>query len=391
MGVRKAGCTSGWWIGAHATTLVDGRDAMRLMKRSGERLEASLSTRPSSTGKVLLVKGVSGLGDRILCALTAALYARLSERTLVIDWSDDAYSSDGTNAFHNFFLSSACEPGSAIQDTDSVVPAIWRGRIHETAAALRDCHGALHDAQGWRTFSIDLGRLDYDEAVAVLWTYGAELTPLLPHLDQPEPPGPAGRAAILARMLADTLTLQPAIQARVDGFRRAHFAGRMVGVHVRYSDYRTALRRTLQQLEALLRRDPACTIFLSTDNIQVRRLFEDRYGRVISTPHWYAPIPGQALHFGAARPDPTARGVEALIDLYLLAACDDLIVDTSSSFACVATLLTHAPASRVFDVKRRDKLPPRFRHAINGFMRSLRALSWAPVMVGMTVPRSRRG
>jgi hypothetical protein len=354
-------------------------------------MEASLSTRPSATGKVLLVKGISGLGDRILCALTAALYARLSERTLVVDWSDDAYSSDGMNAFHEFFVSSACEPGATIQDTDSVVPAIWRGRIHETAAALRSRYGALNDAQGWRTFSIDPSRLDYDEEVAVLWTYGAELDSLLPHLDQPEPSGPAARAALLARVLADTLTLQPAIQDRVDGFRREHFQGRTVGVHVRYSDYRTALRRTLQQLEVLLRRDPACRVFLSTDNIQISRIFENRYDHVISTPHWYAPIPGQALHFGAARPDPTTRGVEALIDLYLLSACDDLIVDTSSSFACVATLLTQAPASRVFDVKRRDKLSPRLRHATNRFMRSLRALSWAPVVIGMTVPRSRRG
>jgi hypothetical protein len=354
-------------------------------------MEASLSIKPSATGKILLVKGISGLGDRILCALTAALYARLSDRLLVVDWSDDAYSSDGTNAFHRFFLSGACEPGATIQHTDSVVPAIWRGRIHESAAALRSGYGALNDAQGWRTFSIDLGRLDYDEEVAVLWTYGEELNPLLPHLDPPQPPGPAARAALLARVLADTLTLQPTIQERVDGFRREHFAGRVIGVHVRYSDYRTALRRTLQQLETLLGRDPTCRVFLSTDNIQIRRIFESRYGRVISTPHWYAPIPGQALHFGAARPDPTATGIEALIDLYLLAACDDLIVDTSSSFARVATLLAQTPAFRVFDVKRRDKLPPRLRHATNRFMRSSRALSWAPVIIGMTVPRSRRG
>ena len=55
------------------------------------------------------------------------------------------------------------------------------------------------------------------------------------------------------------------------------------------------------------------------------------------------------------------NGIEALTDLYLLAECDDLIVDTSSSFSAVATLLTDAPAARVFDLKRRGKLSPRLR------------------------------
>jgi hypothetical protein len=46
--------------------------------------------------KFLLVKGISGLGDRIKCVLTAILYARLTGRKLIVDWTDSSYSNAGT-------------------------------------------------------------------------------------------------------------------------------------------------------------------------------------------------------------------------------------------------------------------------------------------------------
>src|SRR5262249_35551159 len=39
-------------------------------------------------GKLLLVKGIAGLGNRILCALTGILYARLAGRKVCVDWRD---------------------------------------------------------------------------------------------------------------------------------------------------------------------------------------------------------------------------------------------------------------------------------------------------------------
>ena len=45
-----------------------------------------------NSGPFLLVKARDGLGNRLLCALTGLLYARLTHRQLVIDWSDPVYS-----------------------------------------------------------------------------------------------------------------------------------------------------------------------------------------------------------------------------------------------------------------------------------------------------------
>jgi hypothetical protein len=99
---------------------------------------------------ILLVKGIAGLGNRLLCLLTASLYARLSGRKLVVDWRDENYSSGAVNAFHHFFQSSLCAPADQVPATDSVAPAIWRGRLHESAWSMKVRYGSVNDAQGWR-------------------------------------------------------------------------------------------------------------------------------------------------------------------------------------------------------------------------------------------------
>jgi hypothetical protein len=186
---------------------------------------------------------------------------------------------------------------------------------------------------------------------------------------------------LLRALLGETIMLHPAISEQVENFKRENFSERMIGVHIRYSDHRTALWATLKAVRQLLRRDPARRIFLCTDNIEIKRLFKRKYQQVVSTSHWYAPTPGDPLHCAARRPDALANGVEALIDLYLLAQCDDMIVDTSSSFAYLATLLTNVPAEHINDVKRREKLPPRVRKATTAVMRRFHAHSWIPALM----------
>ena len=41
--------------------------------------------------RYLLVKGIAGLGNRILSVLNGILYARLSDRLLFVDWRDPDY------------------------------------------------------------------------------------------------------------------------------------------------------------------------------------------------------------------------------------------------------------------------------------------------------------
>ncbi|MEO1592230.1 MAG: nodulation protein NodZ, partial [Cyanobacteria bacterium J06632_22] len=77
----------------------------------------------------LLLKGYAGLGNRIAALVTAILYAKLSKRTLVVDWRDDFYSSDGRNVFDALFQTQSIPIDTALEILDqaaiSIAPDAW--------------------------------------------------------------------------------------------------------------------------------------------------------------------------------------------------------------------------------------------------------------------------
>jgi hypothetical protein len=331
----------------------------------------------TASGKWLLVKGIAGLGDRIQCVLTGILYARLTGRRLIVDWTDHYYSSNGRNVFHQFFRCALADPNDELPITDSVAPAIWRGHLRDSAWQMRRWYGDLNSSETWRDFSIDLRKLEYPEDVLVFWTYSEQIELLRKHFSGSFANlAEESTSAILRKLLRQDLALNPSICERVDRFRRAHFGKPTVGVHLRYTDYRTPLLATLRALNGLLRREPGLHVFLCTDNIAIKKLFERTYRNVITTPHWYSSIAGLALHTHWDRVDPVENGVEALVDLYLLAGCDYLIGDTSSHFAYVATLLADAQESSIFNVRRRSKPSPRRRRFVHRLMLRTGVFGW---------------
>ena len=313
-----------------------------------------------SEGKYLVVKGIAGLGNRILSALTGILYARLSGRRLIIDWRDPTFSMDGSNAFHDLFLCSMSYPVDDIPVTDSVNPAIWRGNLNRSATSMRKPY--RNNREFLNNTSIDLTRLDYNEDLLVMWAYHGEVELLRDHFKGIfEEYRHQSKEQILRLILLEHLPLRHLIQAKVNEFKLNNFNGKTtVGVHIRYSDHRASLFAIIDKLNTLLRVEPDALIFLATDNIQIKKMFEENYRSIITTDHWY-PKPGARIHDNRACPDRLESGIEALVDLYLLAECDRLIIDTSSTFSYVAKLLTNAQKSNVFDIARGGKLTPRIR------------------------------
>ena len=88
--------------------------------------------------KYLLVKGKAGLGNRMLCVLTGIIYARLTDRRLVVDWSDFTYSSDGTNVFPRLFVLPEAVDDLPLAAHTSVRPNLWSGRLNMSAGDLID-------------------------------------------------------------------------------------------------------------------------------------------------------------------------------------------------------------------------------------------------------------
>jgi hypothetical protein len=333
--------------------------------------------------KFLLVKGMAGLGNRMLSALTGILYARLTGRKLIIDWSDHYYSSDGSNVFHRYFECPLTNPMNEIPATDSVSPPIWRGHLNESAWHLRKEQGKVYGSNVWQIFSVDLKKLNYDEEVIVMWTYDDKIDLLRNHFEgEFEEFNGMSTEEILRKLLREYLVLDPEIRARIDRFKESNLNGNNVGVHIRYTDYRTDVWAILKKLNSLTKQEPELQIFLTTDNLQIKKMFEDLYPGVITTQHWYSSTPGLNIHQNRKRPDAFESGVEALMDLHLLPECNYLIIDSSSSFSYIAKLLTDTPGSNIYDVGTRKKQTQRLRRQITRIMLRLGLFSWGINLIG---------
>jgi Nodulation protein Z (NodZ) len=325
--------------------------------------EASTAAVTGGRGWVL-VKGCGGFGNRILSVLTGLLYARRAGRRLVVDWRDMTYSNDRTNVFHEFFECSACGVVDELPTTASVRPGIWVGHLEEPIEELRRQHMAVPSQDFIRSASVALTKVDHDETVLVVSTFSAKVammrSPLAAVVEELRPS--RSTDAVLSRLLATDLRLHPHIRERVDAVVGKQLAPEAVGVHVRYTDRKIRLRAILGKVDALLEREPRLQVFLATDSIHVRELFERRYRNLLTMPHGYDEA---GKHWHPESPDRRLDGVEALVDLYLLAECDRLVIDTSSSFSYLAKLLSKASRPRVDDV---NPFSPRFRELVKRLM-----------------------
>ncbi|MHA6720022.1 nodulation protein NodZ [Sphingomonas sp. RS6] len=320
------------------------------------------------TDKYLCVKGKAGLGNRMQAAITGWLYAQLSGRRFVPDWSDFTYSNEGENVFHALF---ACEgslsalPG--VTET-SVAPPIWIDHLDKSADEMVTQFGeGKHSGPTlWRNYSIDLSRLDHPERYAMFWSYTQHIKLLRPHFKgQWADWARLSDDQVIARVLQQHIVLSDAIRAKVDAFKAAEFAGEVIGVHVRYMDRKTSIRDFLRHIDRLHKQKPDALIFLATDNKDAETMIRGRYPKVVTTPKWF-PEGGVSMHQNPECPDRLNNAVEALVDMYLLAECDYLIFPGSSTFSKIASLISHMPRGHVIDIERYS---PRIR--LKQFIKSL--------------------
>jgi hypothetical protein len=110
-------------------------------------------------------------------------------------------------------------------------------------------------------------------------------------------------------------------------------------------------------------------------------MFDELYPGTITTPHWYPDRPGVTLHNNKTHDNLADMGAEALIDLYLLAECDFLIMDTSSSFARMAALLTYAPEACIFNARRKGKIKASIRGKVHRLLLAAGVYEWGLVLL----------
>jgi hypothetical protein len=319
---------------------------------------SGLMSQSNPAAKYIILKGMGGLGNRLLALTQAVMYAHLSGRKLLVDWRDGMYGERGEDLFSKIFQSPLVGPLSELPDTDSVFPEQWKGRLHESYTQCSDAvepNMRLHPQ--WqehllRTYSIDSERFDYPHTVVVLLSWGAEiLKPSSPHFTRLPAPWFAGakdERDALGKMLKNVFFLQPRYQEKVNAFITSHFRHPMVGAHIRYTDNRlffpayVRLPQFQQALQTLQRREPDAAVFLCTDSKTVERKMKNMFPGIVTYPKHFPKGFYRNLHYGkTVSKDQMLE--EAIIDLYALASCD-YVVGSDSSLSKIAFFLSACPS-----------------------------------------------
>ncbi len=319
----------------------------------------------------IVVKGTSGIGNRVFAVATGILYAQLSGRQLVVDWRDGSYSNTGTNLFFRYFDCPMAQSEEVLPVTDSIYPTPWQNQIHRSLGSLLNESGLK-----CQDLSFDVSRLDYPETIIVLSTY-THKTHLMRSLftEVASQFAAMNNLEVLQWVLQFNLKLKEDIQLQIEQFKREYFSDYMVAVHIRYSDMKVPLPEVEASLASIIRsvkfKHPNHKIFVATDSQNVLSSFEQKFPNIISTNKWFS-ASGKRLHQNPQEcPDLIQNGIEALVDLYLLGACDQFLFASRSSFGLLASLLMTKPKAIRHDIDREKSLIKRFKEKLKNIAKKL--------------------
>jgi len=281
--------------------------------------------------KYLVVRGTGGIGNRIENTLTCILYAKLSNRVLFIDWSDPVFSEDGTNVFNRLFtlknVAHVNELPQTVSDNLPATPVFFTNKVF-TRTDLKDdilqVRGPIHQINILREhfkgeFAGFKGKTDHE---------------------------------IMRELLTDNLILNENVKLKVDAFKNEHFKGKMLGVHIRYTDAKRPLPSYHKGTEEMLRRHPDANIFLCTDNEKLVHEYRNKYGDVLVREKWFPDKEGATLYRNSDCPDRLQGCIDALIDLWLLSECDSLVYTGCSTFPAASLALANLPEENKFDIEK---------------------------------------
>ena len=307
--------------------------------------------------KYIIVKGEAGLGNRMESFIEAIVYAQLSGRRLIMDWTDGMYATKGVNSFHELFASSLVDSQISIPKTDSVLPEIWKGNLNKGLMEMKSKYGPLGWEDGWpnkvkKIYAIDSTTIDYEEKVVVFYNYFFNFEGLKKHADFFPDDWPKRKEDLLIYLIRKYLPLKEKITKAALDFKLNNYKQKVVGVHIRYTDNRKHSDRTpdLQKYSnailAILKKLPAAKIFLATDNPIILESYKKEYPGLISTDKFIPEDANTGIHF-SRNMDKLESAKEALTDMLLLSKTDYLVYSYNSSFGRMAAYYSDLPRNRI--------------------------------------------
>jgi len=329
--------------------------------------------------KYLILKGCSGLGNRLHTLCSAIEYCQKSDRVLIVDWSDGQFGKRGENVFDKYFHINEIPTLIEISQIDNIsnltiYPTTWRGRLDSSLYELFVDSSSIFwgryigrfEPKGrisrlvscWRVKESRVPRGVLSKLSDIFldscMTYGSNyedsisediiiFADFIPKIDY----------AIFLKYIS----LKPDISQEIDRYQdRYQLSKDTIGVHVRDTDKSIGISIDKLFLEIDYLYTNNMKIFLATDNQNIERLFIQKYNHVVIYPK-NLPTPNQkrGIHMWGIDHDDEEYNrsmfKDSIIDMWLLSKCEYLLYQGNSSFSVISKHL-HKNQERVYDWQR---------------------------------------
>lgn len=324
--------------------------------------------------KYLVIKGIAGLGNRLITLCAGIEYAKETDRAVLVDWSDGMYAEKGYNVFYDYFKLSNIKLVSDVRYINrafTVYPAGFTRALDKSVHELYKNVNAV-DAGIPKINSI-LDRVPQiifsyqrPNMVREYWKYKHDTESKKRSLD-----GLGYLAGIFSNVnsacgrhlskkrkedivvyieyepnydpaiLLNHVKLQPGISKQIDLFgSEKSLAYDSIGIHIRGNDRKS--KTSYKKLFKILKdkKYNKKKIFLATDCSEIVSNFVAEFPDTILYPKFLPKVRGRGIHYWASRTGLVDKAKiileQSIVDIRLLSRCEYLFYQKSSSFSRIA-------------------------------------------------------
>lgn len=305
-----------------------------------------------------LVKGIAGVGNRLMTLTAAVQYAEKTGRQVFVDWNDGFYAPKGTNAFPLFFQSDTVLP---VEKAEGLSDLTWypssAGHNTEpwhlydyfevarpTNTVLRKLSSAYHGI---------MRRVGNGKLVKRYWQ-----TKTQPHEKFEfggNLPNDIGADVVLfcdytpafsEDVMTHSFRLSEEMEEAVSSFVAEHnLTQNSMGIHIRATDIsaKARLERFLETLPAVMSEQQVQQLYLATDNPDIEERFRSKFGaQCLTYPKFIPKVTAGGIHHWASGCDDAElvqrMAKESIIDMFVLSRTQHLYYQKGSTFSGISRI-----------------------------------------------------
>lgn len=313
--------------------------------------------------KFLIVKGCAGLGNRLYTISSAIHYAQQTNRTIYIDWTDGQFDKLDSNAFNSFFELKGIKHIKNLSEISqlnkkSVFPKVWKNildsnlydnfesasikKLSKIPARLNKSINKLSMRSGYFKHIDNKDKSDWKNLIASNNFLRGENYKL--HHNEDIVVFVDFSPKYYERIIRENIFLKDTIKEQIRSFSNQHSLSKKgIGVHIRYTDKKpdASFDKLYIAIDKVNTDDSI--IFLSTDNLSIQEMMIDKYDNVVVYPKYLPEEQNEGLHqwalYNNKENEKLTLFKESILDMWLLAECNQLIYQANSSFSKISMIL----------------------------------------------------